>query len=94
MRGAVRLGDFSSGHQGFPARPAITASIDTLVNNRGQVRIGDYWATHCDDKHCHDGEQSQGSSTVFVNGRGAARTNDMISCNDFASECSSDVFLD
>lgn len=93
-RGAVRLGDYSSGHDGYPPRPSVTASNDTFVNGRGQVRIGDYWATHCSTKHCHDGTQSQGSKSVFVNGRGAARTRDLISCNDYAEECSSDVFLD
>lgn len=94
MRGAVRLGDYSTGHDGYPQRPSITASDDTLINGRGQVRIADYWTTHCHRKKCHDGTQSEGSTTVFINGRGAARQGDLISCNDHANECSPDVFLD
>jgi len=92
MSGVVRLGDQSSGHDGFPPQPSTSASSDVFADSLGVVRLGDQWAPHTDGVTIHDGVQAEGSSDVFVNGLPIARIGDAISCGSFCAEGSSDVF--
>lgn len=41
MPGIVRLGDYCSGHDGYPPRPNIEASTNVFVNGLGIHRLGD-----------------------------------------------------
>lgn len=93
MLGAVRLNDMSQGHGCFPPKPNIQASPNVFVNNRGQVRVGDAWASHRCGKRSHGSVQSQGSSNTFVNNKPAARRTSAISCGDACLECSTDTFI-
>ena len=42
MPGIVRLGDYCSGHDGYPPRPNDEASINVFVNSKGVHRVGDH----------------------------------------------------
>ena len=92
MPAIVRLGDESTGHGCFPARPNDTASTDVFINGRGVHRVGDHWITHCCGPSCHDGNEATGSPNVFVNGKAVARIGDTISCGDFDATGSPNVF--
>lgn len=84
MLGAVRLGDYvrkicirkSSG-------PFYTASHNTFVNGRGQVRLSDKSVP---------GVAITGSRSHFVNGRPAVRLKDKVVCGVIQS-CSHDTFI-
>lgn len=84
MLGATRLGDFvrktcddkSSG-------PFVTASKDTFVNGRGQVRLHD---------RSIPGRAVSGSKTCFVNGRPAVRQKDKVICGKI-TKSSRDTFI-
>lgn len=79
---AARLGDICSGHGCWPPRSNIEASPNVIVNGSGWHREGDAWAVHCwpSIPECHAGALAQGSSSVKVNGRGAGRIGDPVSC--------------
>ena len=91
-RGISRLGDLCTGHGGYPPRQSIEASTDVFANKLGIVRVGDKFAIHCDHHECHDGTQSDGSSSVYVNGKKVARIDDDIDCGSKNLEGSGDVF--
>ncbi len=42
MPGIVRLGDYCSGHGGYPPRPNDEASANVFVNSKGVHRVGDH----------------------------------------------------
>lgn len=64
---AVRLGDSTTGHNGFPPVPILKGSGSVFVNNIPAVRLGDNHAVHCKPDHgCHDGVVSVGSGNVFI----------------------------
>jgi uncharacterized Zn-binding protein involved in type VI secretion len=92
MTGAVRLGDISTGHDGFHSRANDQASSDVIINGIGAHRVGDHWPTHC-NVSCHDGVEATGSNDVIVNGKPLARIGDKISCGDFTAQGSSDVII-
>jgi uncharacterized Zn-binding protein involved in type VI secretion len=92
MSGVARLGDISSGHDGFNPRPLISGSTDSFINGIPISRIGDALAIHCDDDTCHTCNQSTGSSTVFVNGVPVARLGDATGCGDVIASASTDTF--
>lgn len=94
MPAVARLGDLSTGHDGWPARPNNQASPDVFVNGIAVHRQGDSWEIHCKSgADCHDGITSAGSPTVFVNGVAVARVGDPISDGDEIATGSSDVFV-
>jgi uncharacterized Zn-binding protein involved in type VI secretion len=93
MPAVTRLGDVCSGHGCFPARVNDEASTDVFINGIGVHRQGDHWVTHCCGPTCHDGVLQTGSSTVFVNGKAAARIGDIISCGSISAQGSPSVFF-
>lgn len=94
MPRAVRFGDISTGHGSWPPRPNDEASDNVIINGKGAHRLGDHWPTHCNSTPtCHDGNASQGSPNVFVNGRNKCRVGDAISCGDHMAEGSPDVIV-
>lgn len=92
MPAVSRLGDLSTGHGGWPARPSTSASPNVFVNGIAVNRVGDTWATHDNDGDDHDGTTSSGSGTVLVNGLKVARIGDAISCGDKIATGSGNVF--
>lgn len=92
MPSVTRFGDWCSGHGCWPPRPAITASTDVFVNQKGAVRVGDGYAVHCCKSKCHPGNLAQGSSSVFVNGRPLGRIADWVNCGSVAAQGSPNVF--
>jgi len=87
--------DASTGHGCFPSRPPDQGSSDVFVNSISVVTIGHHYPSHpdCPPLPPHDGGASGGSGTVFVNGQGIHRHGDEISCGDYASNGSSNVFV-
>jgi len=84
--------DASTGHDCFVPRPNTpNGSPNVFVNNLGVVRVTDPWPPHCCGPTCHDGDQSAGSTTVFVNGLALTRIGDAISCGDASAAGSPDV---
>lgn len=92
MPAAHRKGDNCTGHGCWPTRQNIEASEDVFVNDIGWHREDDKWDTHCCAIFCHDGVLEEGSSTVFVNGKGAARVDDPVDCGSKCLDGSEDVF--
>lgn len=95
MPSAHRLGDIGTGHSCYPPRPNVEASPNVFVNGIAWHRQGDAWGVHCcpgSPPPCHAGTLSAGSSTVFVNGKQAARVGDPVSCGSAAAIGSSNVF--
>lgn len=79
MPGATRLGDYNTGHGTFPPVPLITASGNVIINGKGAGRQGDGYPPHTDASPTTDTDSiASGSSTVFINGRQAARIGDPI----------------
>jgi len=92
MPAVIRKGvDKSAGHC-FSPRPADTGSRDVIINGIGVVRVGDHYPTHICGIAAHDGHASEGSQTVFANGRAVTRIADAISCGDTAAAGSPNVF--
>jgi uncharacterized Zn-binding protein involved in type VI secretion len=91
MPSIVRLGDMSTGHGCFPARPNDSASPNVYCNNIPVHRVGDHWVEHC-CVVCHEGNQATGSPNVFANNRPVARIGDTITCGDFNAIGSPNVF--
>lgn len=86
--------DASTGHGCFVPRPNTpNGSPDVIVNGQGAVRVSDAWPPHtCPSiPATHEGSQSSGSETVFVNGLALARIGDSISCGDAVAAGSPDV---
>lgn len=91
---AVRLGDISTGHDGWVPRPNTEGSSKCFVDGKPQHRLGDAWATHCKPNNgCHDGSASSGSSKVFADGKAKCRVGDSISCGDSMANGSSKYFI-
>lgn len=81
MPPVTRLGDNSTGHPCYPARPSVKASKDTFANGMGVVRQGDKYVAHCCGPACHDAVLQKGSTTVFINGKPCGRQGDPMSCS-------------
>lgn len=92
MPAIVRLGDLSSGHGCFPARPNDSASPNVFCNGIPAHRVSDHWPIHCCGDICHDGRQASGSPNVFANNLQVARIGDSIDCGDTDGEGSPNVF--
>ena len=89
--GIVRKGDLCSGHGCFPARPAAEYSSDVYINGLEAVREQDLWEPHtCGSTH--SGKVTEGSSTVFINGKGVVRSGDPIAeCGSTAQQSSNNA---
>ena len=81
MAGVTRLGDNSTGHPGFGAVPAVSASGDVTCNGIPVVREGDAYEIHCCGSSCHSGALAKGSSTVTCNGKALGRQGDPKTCS-------------
>lgn len=92
MSGICRLGDLSSGHDGFPPRPIISGSNNVFINGIPATTIGDTWAIHCHDSSCHSCNQATGSSKVRINGKQLVRVGDATGCGDVVASGSDNVF--
>lgn len=95
MPSAHRLGDQGSGHSCWPPRPNSEASGDVFVNGIAMHREGDAWEPHTCPAipETHGSVLASGSSTVFINGKGAARIGDPVACGSVCAEGSGDVFI-
>jgi len=87
MKRAGWLGQIVKGHgHCFPDHKTFEASPDVFVEGQYKVvRVGDAVANHrgsC-SKHptSHGGKVSEGSATVFVNGKRMAREGDTVTCD-------------
>jgi uncharacterized Zn-binding protein involved in type VI secretion len=94
MAASVLLGDMSTGHDGYAARPNIQGSPTVFAEGKPVHRVGDAWAIHCQGESCHPGVASSGSPTVFAEGKARCRVGDSISCGDSMATGASTVFLD
>ena len=93
MPAVSRLGDTTTGHDGFEPRPGVSASVNIFCNSIAVHKVGDPWITHCDGSpSCHGGAMSSGSGTVYVNGQPCGRFGDSISCGDVLAGGSPNVF--
>lgn len=86
MAQATRIGDADQPHGGPIFRDE--GSPDVFVNGIPWSRQGDKNAP----PHPHRAPISIGSTTVFVNGRGAGRVGDAVSACTFVAEGSTNVF--
>lgn len=93
MPSAARLGDLCSGHSCYPPRPSNEGSSNVYINGIPSHREGDGWSTHCCDDNCHTSTLAKGSSTVFVNGKGAGRIGDPVGCGSAVARGSLNVFI-
>lgn len=93
MPAVTRLGDQCTGHGCFGPRPNDQASPNVFVNGLGVHRVGDHWVTHCCGPACHDSIMETGSSTVFINGKPAARIGDMVACGSASAQGSPNTFF-
>ncbi|WP_282094316.1 PAAR domain-containing protein [Epibacterium ulvae] len=94
MAKAARKGDICTGHGLFPPRPCVAGSPNVEIENQAALRQGDGWAAHCDPiPVCHAGTQAGGSSSVFINGKPAARVGDAVSCGGSVASGASSVFI-
>lgn len=67
-----------------------------FINGEGAHCVGHGWEEHCnndDPPECHTGKTSEGSSSVFVNGKPLARIGDAIDCGDIIATGSSNVIV-
>lgn len=98
MPAAHRKADIGSDHGcHFLPTPATGGSPDVNVNARAAMRVGDSYAPHaCVAGHAppHGRAMSEGSPTVFINGKPAGRRGDGIDCGGVAQSGSGDVFID
>ncbi len=92
MPAAIRQGDKCSGHGCFPPRANTSWSTNVFVNGLGWHREDDGWEKHkCGDSE-HAGSLSDGSGTVYVNGKKAGRIGDPVSCGSAGAQGSGNVY--
>lgn len=84
--GAARVGDMTSGHDGYPGTPIITGSSTLICDGKGVACVGDKCQDH-DKSHGHNHTPiiTGGSSFFKIDGRAAAMTG-----SEVAGNCSSD----
>lgn len=92
MAGIARVGDISTGHDGFSPRPIITGSNNVFLNGLPVVRLGDVWQNHCSNSSCHTCNQVTASNTTFINGRGVVTKGMATGCGDSVATSSNNVF--
>jgi uncharacterized Zn-binding protein involved in type VI secretion len=85
-KGVARVGDMTSGHDGYPGTPIITGSATMLCDGKGIACAGDRCEDH--DKshgHRHTPIVTGGSSFFTVDGRPVA-----VVGSEVAGNCSSE----
>ncbi len=92
MPAVHRHTDICTGHGCFPPRNNIQASNNVIVNSLGWHRKGDGWATHCCGPACHSSKTAEGSSSVFINSKPAARIGDPVHCGSACAVGSKNVY--
>lgn len=94
MPAATRQGDNCTGHDACPPVPLVEYSPDVSINGLGAGRAGDHYAAHgCISHSSHQDVIAAGSSTVFINGKPAARVGDSVSIGGSVQGGSGDVFI-
>lgn len=92
MPAATRNGDNCTGHDDCPAVPLVEYSPNVKINGLGAGRVGDHYSSHGCLVHAgHQDVIAAGSSTVFINGRPAARTGDAVSIGGMVRDGSPNV---
>ncbi|KER03691.1 type VI secretion system PAAR protein [Photorhabdus temperata] len=76
MGNAVKIGDIGTAHDDCQATPVISGSTSVKADNIPLARQGDILAPHSSHSRIIAG----GSSTVFIDGKSAARTGDAVNC--------------
>jgi uncharacterized Zn-binding protein involved in type VI secretion len=96
MPSQSRLGDTSTGEGCFPPTAVISAVASTVfVNGIAAAVVGSQLAPHTCGRTTHAGSARQitvGSSTVFFEGKQAARIGDTIADGDLMAAGSGNVF--
>jgi len=94
IQSAFRHLDKSTGHC-YPPRPIKSCSTDVFINGKGGINIThDYQQVHSCGKSAHGmGPPKKGSTTVFLNRFPMVRTGDPVTCGDFCSKGSPNVFV-
>lgn len=80
--GVARVGDMTSGHDGYPGTPIITGSSTLICDGKGVACVGDRCQDH-DKSHGHNHTPiiTGGSSFFKVDGKGAAMTGSEVAGN-------------
>lgn len=93
MPAVTRLGDRCTGHGCWPPRHSTSAAASVFVNGIAVHRVGDDWAPHgCSVCPPHASVLSEGSSTVFAEGKGVGRVGDPVACGSRVAQGSLNVF--
>lgn len=94
MPAITRVGiDFSAGHCFTPRPPSDGGQTTVFADGILGTVVGASYPTHCCGPVCHPGEASEGSATVFIEGKPVHRIGDAISCGDVSANGSSTVFI-
>ena len=87
-RGIARVGDMTSGHDGYPGTPIITGSNTMFCDGKGIACKGDRCSDH-DKSHGHNHTPiiTGGSSFFIVDGRSVAMVGSEVAgnCNSSAN---------
>ena len=87
-----RITDLTAGHCFEPHSPDNGLSSTVFANGLAIVLVGTHFPVHtCGNQH-HDATQSQGSSTVFIEGKAVGRVGDQQDCGDVLAQGSSNIF--
>lgn len=81
----------SQGKCGKPPTKPDKWSPNVFAEGLNLVRVSDVWVKHC-NVDCHVPVQTEGSSTVFVNGLPLARVGDSMNCGDEVATGAGTVF--
>lgn len=85
-RGIARVGDMTSGHDGYPGTPIITGSGTMFCDDKAIACVGDICADHNKSKgHNHTPVITSGSSFFTIDGKPVAMVGSEVSGN-----CNSD----
>lgn len=97
MPAQARLGDMSAGHACFAPTAIVSGVASTVfINGIPAALVGSIHGPHTCDKTTHAGGLRQvvsGSSTVFIEGKAAARIGDTIADGDCIAQGSGNVFV-
>jgi len=91
-RSISRIIDTTTGHCFEPHSPDYGLSESVFINGLPVVLIGTHFPTHTCGTQRHDANQSQGSSSVFIEGKAVGRVGDQQDCVDLLAQGSSNVF--
>lgn len=81
MGNAVKVGDIGSDHDGFFPTPVVSGSGTVKGDGIPLARVGDPLLPHIKPQHPPHGRSIKaGSSTVFIDGKAAARSGDAVDC--------------